>query len=300
MAPETCAQHPQTAAAYRCDGCQRRLCEECVEAGHALIFCKICGERAVGLAGGEPVRPQQRQREELLARPYSLKEAMLYPFRGLGLYLFISGSIAFGLAQFLASFTCLGLIFFFIILTLMIGLQFKIVRSTADGDNELPDWPEYFALSERIFDLLTYVFLAFLQFAPVVLWTLLFGLSMEVWKKPDLLFWGGFAACFWLGTALFVIAYGAAGTYDRMDCIRVDLHLRTLGAAGADAVTVVNLVFVLQALVLIVQTALSETVPILGGILSGLLGIYWFFTGPHLAGVLFRRHRRALDDLYRY
>lgn len=33
-AASTCAAHPVAAAAFRCDGCERRLCEACVEHGH--------------------------------------------------------------------------------------------------------------------------------------------------------------------------------------------------------------------------------------------------------------------------
>jgi hypothetical protein len=43
-----CAAHA-AAATHRCDGCGELLCEKCIEVGHRLLFCVLCGERATEL-----------------------------------------------------------------------------------------------------------------------------------------------------------------------------------------------------------------------------------------------------------
>jgi ANCHR-like B-box zinc-binding domain len=298
MPAEVCALHSETAASFRCDGCGRLLCQECVKEGHALLFCSICGERALPLRTGQPVTTREREREEAIRRPYSLREGLLYPFRGLGLFLFVSTIFAFGVVRFMAAWSCLGFLFFLALFALMVTLQFKIVRSTAEGDNELPDWPEYFGLTERLADLLTYLFIGCLNVAPVALFVVAVGIPGLSTMEPSLLFWTGFAICLWVGTAMMLLAYGAAGTYGLAAALRVIVHVRAFRAAGADAVTVTNLVFVMQALIFVLRAVLVGTVPFLGAVLAGTMGIYWFFTGPHLAGVLFRRHRPILDALY--
>ena len=45
---DTCAAHPERAAVYECDGCKKLLCEECMEEGHRLLFCRHCALRPVG------------------------------------------------------------------------------------------------------------------------------------------------------------------------------------------------------------------------------------------------------------
>jgi DNA-directed RNA polymerase subunit RPC12/RpoP len=51
MPPQSCATHPAAAAVYRCDGCGRLLCPDCVQEGHRLLFCRHCRERALPLVG---------------------------------------------------------------------------------------------------------------------------------------------------------------------------------------------------------------------------------------------------------
>ncbi len=45
----SCARHDQVAAAYRCCECGKYLCEDCIEIGSHLLFCRLCGERAIEL-----------------------------------------------------------------------------------------------------------------------------------------------------------------------------------------------------------------------------------------------------------
>ncbi len=51
-----CARHPETAAGFQCCECGQLLCHRCVEIGSHLIFCGLCGERAIEL--DEIERPQ--------------------------------------------------------------------------------------------------------------------------------------------------------------------------------------------------------------------------------------------------
>ena len=44
-----CVRHADTAAGYRCCECGQLLCDRCVKIGSHLIFCGLCGERAIEL-----------------------------------------------------------------------------------------------------------------------------------------------------------------------------------------------------------------------------------------------------------
>jgi hypothetical protein len=93
------------------------------------------------------------------------------------------------------------------------------------------------------------------------------------------------------------MAYGAAGTYSRIRVLFVHRHVQGFLAAGADAVHVTNLAFGLGAAIFMIQPVLAR-VPLLGSALASVVGTYWVFLLPHLAGLVFRRHNKRMDQLY--
>lgn len=298
MSPPVCVQHPGVKAAFRCDGCGKLLCPDCIKQGHALLFCGLCGERALPLEAGQAATVREVNRRQAISKPYSFQQALFYPFRGVGLYMFIATLASLAVVSLLLQhgFGCWPIILALGLWSLMIGLQFKIVRTTAEGDNELPDWPEYMDWGERFWDILTYVVIAILQFFPAVAFTLL-NMGSVLSAEPNLLFWAGFAVMAWLGAALGTVAFGAAGRFDRSSALRLDLHFKALKIGGADTVTAANMVFALGILLFLGRAALQQ-VPYVGAAAAGILGAYWTFTSAHLAGVLFRRHILELEKVY--
>jgi hypothetical protein len=241
---------------------------------------------------------RELRRHEAVSRPYSFAEALGYPFRG-------SGKLMFVVSVFCLLFIQLALtygmgyyqyVIAFGFWSLMIGLQFSIVRSTAEGENELPDWPDYSAFGERLADILTYLAIFVLQVGPAAVYLLLQKDSL-VSGEPSVVFWAGFAVLAWLGAALATMAYGAAGRFGRGSSLRLDLHVRGFLLGGADAVNAANLMFGFGIAVFVLRLALGK-VPIAGAVLGGIVGAYWFFTSAHLAGVLFRRHIFQFEKLY--
>jgi hypothetical protein len=298
MDAQVCAQHPGVSAAFRCEGCGKLLCHECIKKGHALLFCALCGERAMPLHEGQPATVREAVRRQAIAKPYSFRQALFYPFRGAGLSMFIAALVSLAFASFLLEhgFGCWPVMLAVGLWSLMIGLQFKIVRSTAEGDDDLPDWPEYMDWGERLMDMLTWLVVAILQFAPVVGFTLV-NMGKVLTAEPSLLFWAGFSVLAWIGTALGTVAFGAAGRFNRGSALRIDLHLQALKIGGADAVTATNMAFAIGILVFVLR-ALLRQVPFVGAAAAGVVGAYWTFTSAHLAGVLFRRHILELERVY--
>lgn len=300
MSAMNCAQHPETPAGFKCDSCERLLCSECTKEGHALFFCQVCGERAVPIGEAPASTPKEVKRQVTLTQPYSFQEALAYPFRGMGLFVTLGAPFVLLFVEFIGNFGigCMALIFFLMFWAMLVGLQFKIVRSTADGDNELPDWPDFMDFGERFLDLLAYVMIFLLTVAPVGIYLAIFGFSQLLTMDPSLLFWMGFACCLWVGTALGVMAYGAAGIYDRIDVVRLPNHFVAFRAMGAEAVRVTNLIFGLQVATFVIRAVLKGVSPILGSVVSGLIFLYLFLVGPHLMGLLFRRNRETAEEIY--
>jgi hypothetical protein len=296
MTPSTCAVHAGVAAIYRCEGCERALCADCVQHGHALLLCKSCGERALPLSDAHGATVREAKIEQAVARPYALSEAFRYPFRGMGGYMFGATLLSMAVANFFLFIGWGGLSA--LLWALMVALQFKIADTSARGETELPDWPEYFDFWPQLLNLLTYAFLGFVQFAPLIVYFFLFGgFEATFAAEPSFPFWLGFAVCAWAGAAVWVVAFGAAGHYGRGQSLRLDLHLKALAGSKRDALLFANIVFPLGVGFLVARTLLDQ-LPLLGSAVAGALGAYWLFVSAHLAGLIVRRNLRSFDAIY--
>lgn len=297
---ETCMQHPGVPALYRCEGCGKRLCADCIEESHVLFLCRLCGERALPLHEDRPASVKELAKERKLTGPYSLKDALFYPFRGTGLSLFLATLFCMMVIWFLRALVFTGALAGLLngILWLMIvGLQFKIVRSTSDGENELPDWPDFLDFGALLQDVATWLVIYGVVIAAVVYYGVSGLISSGGSFEPRYDFWLGFTAVLWLGTAFAVMAYGAAGSYTRIRVLFVHRHVQGFLVGGADSVHITNLAFGLGAAVFMIRPMLVQ-VPFLGSAMASFVGTYWLFILPHLAGLVFRRHSKRMDRLY--
>ena len=273
------------------------LCADCVQKGHALFTCALCGERALPLHEETTLRPRDLARQERRDKPYTFTDAWLYPFRGMGLFLFLAMLISLPLVALLSYGGGLrgGLVVggFW---SLVVGLQFKIVRSTSDGDDELPDWPEYMDWRERFGDLGSYFVAGLWQVVPVALFVLAWP-SGVLRPEPLLPYWAAFAFVWWISAAAFAFAFGATAIYGFGHAVRIDRHLRALRLTSGDGVAIANVLFAGGASLILVRMAL-EGVPIAGAAVAGAIGAYWTLVSAHFIGLLFRRHARALSAVY--
>ncbi len=291
-----CVQHPEVVAPYYCDGCRQLLCGECIEESHALLLCRLCGERALPLDQEGPTSSRQLHQERVLSAPYSFQEALFYPFRGTGLYMFIATLVSF-FACWVLSFFCVGALAYGALWLLIAGLQFKIVRSTAAGDNVLPDWPDFTDFGGLIADLVTWWAINLLQLVPVIFY--LFGrATQDPDVKPDPVVWLAIAALGWVGTAVALMGFGAAGNYRRIKVLGFHQHLLGYMGSVPDSVHITNYAFALFVATSFLQSFFEGSIPVLGTILSGVVGIYWIYMMPHLGGLLFRRHNKLMDNVY--
>jgi len=299
LAGPACSEHPHVAAEFACDGCARLLCAACTREGHRLIFCAHCGERAIALAPYASSSVPERQRSEKVERPYPLSAALAYSFRGSGRMMLPSYAIGLTLASLVPIF---GGLFSLLVLVLLPGLLFEIVRTTSSGEIELPEWPDFTDFFDRFREvawfltiyalaLLPAAFLFYLTDCDFVAFVL--GSSREAC-------WGPLVGGTLLGAVLAVFAFGATGTHSSgWLTFRIDLHLRALlSEAGLDGVKTAALLAVLLLAGRLAADSFDE-VPLLGTLVASTLSGYALFTSAHLVGLIFRRHGQTLDAIYR-
>ena len=159
-APATgvCFQHPVSPATHTCEKCSRDLCGACVKLEQIgpkrVPFCRHCGGKCVTY--GTSLTPQIQRRATFFEM---LPGAFAYPFKGNGLLLLFTGTIFFGFLDTLTSaigvrvFLILGALI--IVNIIMYGYLFaymqKIVRASAEGEDEPPSWPEVTDIGSDIF-----------------------------------------------------------------------------------------------------------------------------------------------------
>lgn len=311
MSSTVCVTHPGAAAGFRCDGCGALLCEACVETGHRLLFCRRCGERALPLAGtaasvevaAGTIMERRRERIVRAAAGYGLGDALLYPVRGSNagtFWVFVLVLVALDLVGSvvglgLAAFAAAGLVWL-----LVPRFLFSVANHTAQGRDELPDWPDL-DVWELFRTALLFAFTTAVCLLPGFLLLRLAGFNLTgLWTGEQ-----SFAAFLLLlalgcvlAVALWVPAFGAVALYDTfMAALRLDLHARALAVAPGEAAAITAVL----AGLLFVGTAvrlLLAFLPLVGAVLSTAVLAYTLFTGAHLVGVYFRRRWTALEDVY--
>jgi hypothetical protein len=284
------------------------LCEECVKASHRLFLCGTCGEMAIPLVAPQGARAPrtttEARRVGARTAEYSLGEAFLYPFRGTGAMVFwvyfVLLVIFDVLPAFIPGFGCAVWLPSIIVGLLVPRLLFTIVRTTAEGENELPDWPE-FDFWERLADAFWMAVILVVVALPGIVILELSGCDMLtlVGVGDGRSCWPPLILAFFVGMALWIPTLGAYSVFDSFWLIpRIDLHLRAHLTAVVEGLTIT---FLLAGLFLVswsLRFAFSFAVPYVGLVLAVFIGIYTFFTGAHLVGVFFRRHFDALERLY--
>lgn len=309
MSEAICATHQGAVAPYRCDGCAQLLCVDCVSEGHRLLFCRLCGERALPLApAAATTAPGQRAAaRRATAATYTFADALAYPLRGTGGYAFWSVLAVLGLLGLARLVPVLGIlagalatIFGIVLLFLLPRFLFAIAATTAQGDDELPDWPDFDAW-DLVAGALHFVAIAFLCLVPA--WALL---EVAGCGLGDVLLGEASAgrclaaltAGFVLAVGLWVPAFGSGAVYQTPWLFfRLDLHARAIAAAPGEWVQAVAM---LAALLVagVVLPALVGWLPLVGSLAGTAVQLYALFLGAHLAGVWFRRHPTAMEAIY--
>ena len=298
MTGRACQSHPATAAEYRCDGCERLLCEECVEVGHRLLFCCHCGEQALPVVEEDAANSIELARQQVERRSSSMRDALMYPFRGRGGDVFLATYVLLGVFMAIESVIPLGFLLLliprFLIAVMMPGLLFVIVRSTARGEEELPDWPDWFD-GERMREFLSAFALGFFTLMPAVVLLILSGCGPEELLAGSLTCWLSIYVGLAIGFLIWIPAFAGVAAFGAgLLVLRLDLHIRAFFATAGQSVRVALLTVGLAIAGELLALILSP-LPLVGRL--GALGIdlYAMFVSTHLIGLLLRKHERDLE-----
>ena len=281
------------------------MCEECVEEGHRLLFCRLCGERALPLATGGPTTARALAGERKRFAAYGWSDAFGYVFRGSGAYVFWSFPAVvavlsiLGLIPILGILTgCIQLLFGLVVLVILPGALFAVVRDTARGEIELPDWPDFSQFGARINEIFEFILIGLVAAIPGALMLSALGCGNLATLSLDC---GLVMALSWIAaTLIWIPAFGAVAVYRNFWLtFRLDLHLRAIRAAAGEFALVTGLSMMLILAGQTLALMLLGVMPLASIAVSAIVGLYSWFTIAHLVGLWFRRHGRVLDPIYR-
>ena len=286
---EVCKNHPETLAAWRCAGCAGLFCDACVKSIRvgptSVRTCADCGERCESVtAAAEAAREEVKEKRD---RNFfrRLPGAFIYPFRGTGVILLLIGGFFFGgfrFVRFLYS-GVFGLLITVAVIGYLNAFMLSIINSTANGKDELPDWPGFTDFST---DIVHPYFLVLGVFA--------------VSAFPLIAFIGS-AWYFALGPAIVLpvglALTGLAALYYPMGLLAVAMYDDASGlspavvfpamfkapAAYLVACVVLGLVLVLRGL----SATLLAQIPVAGFLLDGLVSFYLIVVGMRILGLLY-------------
>jgi predicted Zn finger-like uncharacterized protein len=126
---EYCTTHPQEPARWKCSSCGRKFCSQCVKYetfGHIRVpVCDRCKDRCVEIKPPKMLKPFWAQIPQMLA----------YPFVRGGAWMTIIGFIVSFLPY-------IGLIIY--------PYSLYILKASAQGKKQMPDWPDFTDIWEDI------------------------------------------------------------------------------------------------------------------------------------------------------
>lgn len=152
-----CKNHPKNPALFYCTKCHKAFCELCVavrHTGHVPTHnCRLCASDCVPLTG----RPAAPGKHDVRFFP-ELPKAFAYPFSTEGMVLLCVGTIFYLFLEFVGYVSRMGGLFGLagVIIITVFGFGYffaymkRIITSTGEGSDEMPDWPDFTDWSDDI------------------------------------------------------------------------------------------------------------------------------------------------------
>lgn len=294
-----CKYHPRNATRFFCPKCHGSFCEMCVNTrsvgGESKWFCRACSADCT---------PVQVKEEEPADIPFTSQiiGAFKYPFKGDGIILICAGTILLLLvdgARWISSFAFIYGLIAVILLTIfgtgyLTAFLRRVITSTAQGEEEMPEWPE-------VEDFSSDVFLPFVQLIGTVVFCFapMIGLTIYalVGSSEDSS-WLGWAttATMLFGCLYFPMAFTAVAMCDSIVAVNplvvIPSIIKVLRHYLLTLVVLAAILLVRWFLHRLLATILP--VPLLPTIITSLIGLYLLVVEMRILGLLYRNNKDKL------
>jgi len=294
-----CRYHPRNPARLFCPKCHGSYCELCVNVravdGESKSFCRACAVECL------PVEPSEEEPVEI-SFTSQIAGAFKYPFKGDGVVLMCAGTILFLVvdgARWVSRFAFIYGLVALILLTIfgtgyLTAFLRRVITSTVDGDEEMPEWPEMQDFSSDVFaPFMQLIGTVIFCFAPMIGLTV-YALGGSHGDSA----WLGWAttAAMLFGCVYFPMAFTAVAMTDSVLAVNPMVIIPSIMKVLRQYVlTVVVLAAILLARWLL-HRLLERILPIplLPTIITSLIGLYLLVVEMRILGLLYRSNKDRL------
>jgi hypothetical protein len=285
---QACKFHPKSIARFQCPTCGNVFCDLCVNRrshrGAMRGFCRACGEECSPI---HPVLDPQQQ-----PKPFAkqIGGAFTYPFKSDGIILLVAGTIFYAVVSYLAAHAMMaGLLLMIFGTGYLISYYQRILQSSAIGENEMPDWPDFTNFS----DLASPIFQAFgtilISFGPAILLRI-FVQEESAWREWAIA--GGMI----FGCLYFPLAFTAVTMADSLGGLNPLVIIPSILKIPGEYLLVVLLSVGIYFAETFGNALLGSVlpIPILPTLISQFLGLYLGVVEMRLLGLLYWTKRADL------
>jgi hypothetical protein len=220
-----------------------------------------------------------------------IMDAVVYPFRGHGVFLIFIGGLMLGAVEIVSHY---NMYFVFSVLFMVFDLgylanyMFKIVEHTIQGENNLPTWPDF---SDFWNSCIVPFFQMMVIFTTCLLPALVPLLSFGFTPLGIICSIVGFLlGCFYMPMALLAVSLN--GSISALRSRVVWPAIRSV--LGPYLVTYIALV-VMGGLSALIQGVMTENMPLLVYFLNSVISTFFIAMEMRLVGLLYVRHRDTID-----
>jgi len=280
-----CKNHPTLPATWQCNSCQNYFCEQCIKVlnlrNETIRVCPHCKGLCRNLA------PEEQE-----VKPFfeQLPQAFSYPFKGNGKILLIGGAIFFWLLELIVSISIFGFFIMFFVGGYLIAYMFDIITSSANGDKELPAWPDF---SDFWGDIIHPIFLVIATSVvcslPAIFYFFLPARSGQSIFLTDPLFWIAII----VGLLYFPMGLLAVALFNRVLALNPLLVISSILKVPMEylaACGVLLLVYVAR----ICGEGLAGSIPFLGHILGWSFSLYFLMVEARTLGLIYYANKNRL------
>ncbi len=294
-----CKYHPRNATRYFCPKCRGSFCEMCVNpravAGESKAFCRACAVECT------PAEVEESSPDEA---PFTAQiiGAFKYPFKGDGIIVIGAGTILLLVvdgARWVSKFAFIYGLIAVILLTIfgtgyLTAFLRRVITSTAQGEEEMPEWPELEDFSSDVFaPFMQLIGTVVFCFAPTI------GLTIyaAVGSGGDSS-WLGWAttASMIAGCVYFPMAFTAVAMCDSVVAVNplvvVPSIMKVLRQYLLTVLVLAAILLVRWLFHRLLATLLP--IPLVPAIIASLIGLYLLVVEMRILGLLYRNNKDEL------
>lgn len=289
-----CKKHPENELTLICPQCKLKMCERCVNqveiSGKLKNYCPTCKQICTPLKKHKQDKKKQKEKEE---RSFwkCLPEIFMYPIRGSGIPLLAVGAVWSVLMEVATMFAGILVLFFLVLTTgYLYAYMQKIILSTANGEDDLPTWPDLTEVwQDVIYPCLIFVWTFLVCFSPPFIYQthcMIEGRDMNLGILFPLYAWG---------LLYFPMALLAVAMSNSFFAVNPFVVLPSITRLARQYLVVATLFFVMVAMRFLVAGFVGKLgIPILSGLLSAFVALYFLAVEMRMLGMMYYLNRRRL------